>query len=576
MHHKHMKNVLRFDFENNPVCFEHPVDIITTHKLTEITDCFERIEKALAQGFYVAGYLAYEAAPAFEIKMPVHKPGVMPLLWFGVYQEAKTAAEIKTQPLFHPEAYQWATDTSESDYTKAIEHIHHAIQHGDTYQINYTIRLSSSFNESAPGFYQHLKQAQQSDYCAYLDIGDFQIISASPELFFKRDQDKLTTRPMKGTMPRGMTPDEDIKNKETLTQSEKDQAENIMIVDLLRNDLSQLAQTGSVKVTKLFEIEQYPSVWQMTSTVEASLKEQIDYFTIFKALFPCGSITGAPKISAMKTIAQLEKNPREVYCGAIGYFTPDRKAIFNVPIRTVFIDQQQKKATYAVGGGITWYSTAQGEYQEALDKAKIVLSQVRVPKGLLESFLIEEGQIFLKEAHIERLKNSCAYFLYPFPEQDIEKALRQLVQQYTQGTYKGRLLLDKTGKITVECTAITPLTTTIKASWAPEPIQSKNALYYHKTTERQIYPVTILPQEYLLYNEKGQITEFTNGNVALLINDQWFTPPVTCGLLNGTLRAQLIKQGKLTEKILYKEEFDQATSIAFINSVRGWIEVEFN
>ncbi len=567
---------LRFDFENEPVYFEQPLKVISTIHLAEVADCFTQIDEALAQGCYVAGYLAYEAAPAFDSKLVTKKQGKIPLLWFGVFAQKQTVPELNSSTRCNPAHYHWLSDTEESDYNKAIKHIHHTIEHGDTYQINYTLRLKSQFadNDALP-FYQHLKQAQQSSFCAYLDLDDFQILSASPELFFKRDGRTITTRPMKGTMPRGMTPTQDCANKTALAASEKDKAENIMIVDLLRNDLSHLAKLGTVKVRSLFEIEQYPSVWQMTSSVEAELKnDNIACFELFKALFPCGSITGAPKMSAMNTIAHLEKSPRDVYCGAVGYFTPDKKAVFNVPIRTVLIDKQQQTATYGVGGGVTWYSTARAEYQEALDKAKIILSEVRIPKQLLESFLIKDGNIFLKEAHLARLKNSSAYFGFLFPEASLQQALDQLAGQYPTGQYKGRLLLERTGMFKLSCTALTPLTAPIKATWTPSPINTRNALFYHKTSERQIYPPATLEQEVLLFNDKDEITEFVNGNVVLLINGQWYTPPIASGLLGGTLRSHLLEQKKISEKVLYKDDVQNADEIVFINSVRGWVRVQ--
>lgn len=567
---------LRFDFENEPVYFENPVKIISTHELTEVAACFSQIQEALAEGYYVAGYLSYEAAPAFDPKMLTHPKGRIPLLWFGVFKNKSPLPELDESSQYQPQLYQWHSDTSKEAYEDAIKQVHHAIKHGDTYQINYTLRIGTSFKAETLGFYQHLKQAQQSSFCAYLDLDDFQILSASPELFFKRNGDKLTARPMKGTMPRGMTPALDIKNKEILTQSEKDQAENLMIVDLLRNDLSILAKTGSVKVPSLFEIEQYPSVWQMTSTVEATLKDEVDYFTIFKALFPCGSITGAPKISAMNLIANLEASPRNVYCGAIGYFTPDQNAIFNVPIRTVLVEPEVQTATYGVGGGITWYSTAKAEYQEALDKAQIILSQIRTPKRLLESFLLDNGKIFLKEEHLARLKNSCDYFLFAFPEQKIIQALDKLANDYPKGQFKGRLLLDKMGVFELNCDEVSLINQPIKARWAKEAINRNNALFYHKTTERHIYPPVQPGEENILFNDKNEVTEFVNGNIAVLIKDQWYTPPIECGLLAGTMRAHLLSQNKLIEKVLTKQDLENAQEIAFINSVRGWLKVELN
>ncbi|RKJ19042.1 anthranilate synthase component I family protein, partial [Butyricicoccus sp. 1XD8-22] len=226
------------------------------------------------------------------------------------------------------------------DYQNSIQSIKQWIEQGITYQTNYTIRLKSKLQGDDIALYNTLKRAQVSNYCAYIDTGEYSILSASPELFFHLKKDKITTRPMKGTLKRGRNIKEDKTNRNDLYYSEKNRAENVMIVDLLRNDLNVIAIPGTVQVEKLFEIEDYPTVHQMTSTITAKIKESTKLLEIFRALFPCGSITGAPKISTMEAIEKLEKEPREVYCGAIGYITPEREAIFNVPIRTVVIDQQ--------------------------------------------------------------------------------------------------------------------------------------------------------------------------------------------------------------------------------------------
>lgn len=255
----------------------------------------------------------------------------------------------------------------------------------------------------------------------------------------------ITTRPMKGTINRGKTVEEDKENAKWLYKSEKNRAENIMIVDLLRNDLSVIAQPTSVHVPKLFEIEQYPTVHQMTSTVQAKVKKQTDLVDVFRAIFPCGSITGAPKISTMEIISELETTPREVYCGAIGFITPKKEAIFNVPIRTVVIEGKTGVATYGVGGGITWDSTTKGEYHEMLDKARL-LEEERPDFRLLESLLLEDGEYFLLEEHIHRLSNSANYFGIPMNKEKVKTALLSFAKSYENGPYKVRLLFSKKKK----------------------------------------------------------------------------------------------------------------------------------
>ena len=254
---------------------------------------------------------------------------------------------------------------------------------------------------------------------------------------------------MKGTVKRGASHEEDTANANWLYHSEKDRAENVMIVDLLRNDLGMIAESGTVTVDKLFEIEQYPTVHQMTSTISAQVSETTSLVDIFKALFPCGSITGAPKISTMKIIAELENEPREVYCGAIGYITPNKEAIFNVPIRTVLIDHHSGEAVYGVGGGITWDSTSEGEYHEILAKAK-VLEESPVEFELLESLLLDNGKYFLLEEHLNRMENSARYFGFDYDVNKVNKTLNDFSSKNNTGMVKVRLLLSKSGELVIE------------------------------------------------------------------------------------------------------------------------------
>ena len=380
----------------------------------------------------------------------------------------------------------WNSSVSMDEYRESIMSIKQSIENGDTYQTNYTIRLNSQFHGDDIALFQKLKKAQASNYCAYIDTGEHSILSASPELFFRLEGDQVTARPMKGTIERGKSFAEDEANASWLYQSEKNRAENVMIVDLLRNDLGILAEPGTVHVPKLFEIEQYPTVHQMTSTIEAKISENIQLVDIFKALFPCGSITGAPKISTIEIISNLEKSPREVYCGAIGYITPNQEAIFNVPIRTVVVDQKTGKATYGVGGGITWDSTAEGEYHEVLAKASL-LEEDRPDFQLLESLLLKDGEYFLLEEHLTRLKNSAKYFGISIDVENVQITLHDLAKKNSLGASKIRLLSDKNGELTIESQPITQLETPLMVTLADEPLDKNNPFLYHKTTNRAVF-----------------------------------------------------------------------------------------
>ncbi|MEH7177607.1 aminodeoxychorismate synthase component I [Neobacillus vireti] len=578
---EHKEPLLSFEFADangciKPFTFKSPIKVISAHKVEDVLPCFQLVQEAVEQGYYAAGYLSYESAPAFDSAYKVKSGSSMPLLWFGIFTEPVHDHIGSTEEFNLSE---WKPSTAGDMYGQAITYIKQCIESGDTYQTNYTIRLRSDFDGDDIAFFNRLKKAQASNYCAYLHTGEHSILSASPELFFHLRNGKITTRPMKGTIKRGASHAEDTANATWLYHSEKNRAENLMIVDLLRNDLGMIAESGTVNVEKIFEIEQYPTVHQMTSTISAKVSETTHLVDIFKALFPCGSITGAPKISTMNIIAELENEPREVYCGAIGYITPDKEAIFNVPIRTVVMDYRTGEAVYGVGGGITWDSTPEGEYDEILSKAK-VLKEAPPEFQLLESILLEDGHYFLLEEHLKRLENSAQYFGFNFNGENLKKKLIDFSRNYITGLIKVRLLLEKSGEWTVEGQRITPLEAGIKVSLAIEPVDKNNPFLYHKTTHREIYSKyqKQKPEEafdILLWNQEGELTEFTNGNVVLEINGRLWTPPVSSGLLAGTFRERLLKSGKINEKTLTHSDLKKAKKIWFINSVRKWQEVHF-
>ncbi|SOC25615.1 aminodeoxychorismate synthase subunit I /aminodeoxychorismate lyase apoprotein [Ureibacillus xyleni] len=576
---KQQSPILSFDFPSKsgvvePLTFQNPIKLIIANNIEEVLPCFQLIEEALQNGFYVAGYLSYESAPAFDAAYKVKNESQMPLLWFGVFHEPETIALHSTGEYSLSE---WVPSVDKKDYHKAITSIKQLIEDGVTYQTNYTIRLHSQFHGDDIALYEKLKRAQVSNYCAYVNTGDFQVLSASPELFFKLHHDQLTTRPMKGTLKRGKTLKDDEKNRMVLYHSEKNRAENVMIVDLLRNDLSVVAKPGTVKVEKLFEIEDYPTVHQMTSTITATIWENKQFVDIFKALFPCGSITGAPKISTMEAIEKLETTPREVYCGAIGYITPNREAIFNVPIRTVIINQKTGEATYGVGGGITWDSTTEDEYHEVLAKASL-LTEKRPEFQLLESLLLQDGEYFLLEEHLTRILSSAKYFGYKFNLDAIRLALINCAERNKHGDYKIRLLVDQTGETTLECQLLKKQNSGQLVTLADLPVNKNNLFLYHKTTNREVYSQYQTKFrdffDVLLWNEEEEITEFTNGNVVLEIDGGFWTPPVKSGLLAGTYRDRLLKEGRICERTLKLEDLNQCSNIWFINSVRKWIKVQ--
>lgn len=575
-----MNPYLLYEFRNSegkiePKAFKEPVEVLQTERLEDIPEIMEAIEAAIDKGFYVAGYLSYEAAPAFNPAMKVKGSTEMPLVWFGIFDQVHIQSEEFPEKPY--QVSEWRMASSKSLYKEGISRIKTAIEEGHTYQVNYTERLHADFTGSDRSFYRQLARNQQADYGAYLDLGKHRILSASPELFFRIKDGTIEAKPMKGTAKRGRTLAEDKVKSEELLASEKEQAENLMIVDLLRNDMSRLAKKGTVHVSDLYKVETYPTVHQLTSTVKAELQDALTVLDWFKALFPCGSITGAPKVSTMEYIAALEQTSRDVYCGAIGFITPEKEAIFNVPIRTVVIDTEKQTARYGVGGGITWDSTSEGEYQELVVKAE-VLTERRPEFQLLESLKLEDGKYPLIDYHMERMKNSAAYFYFPGNEREIRKQLKECAKTHSKGVYKVRLLLSKTGEIAVEAQKITPIKEPVLCKLANKPVNSQNPFLFHKTTHRQVYKQHESEVEgvfsVLLWNEHEQLTEFAIGNLVVEMNGCLYTPPVENGLLAGTYRQFLLDTGKIVEKEIHKNDLEDCEAVWFINGVRGWLKVK--
>src|SRR5215216_5003521 len=362
--------------------FRNPYQWIVAEALQDVLPALREIERLVqANNWYAAGFLSYEAAPAFDSALQTQAESEFPYLWFGLYPEPQAVNLPK--PEEKKEVLDWQPTICRKTYNAAISQIKDHIAHGRTYQVNYTMRLQTEFSGNAWEFFLQLAQ-KQNQHAAYIDMGQFAICSASPELFFQLDGNHILCRPMKGTTGRGRTTAEDQEQSAWLKGSEKNRAENVMIVDMLRNDLGRIAEVGSVSVPHLFKTERYSTLWQMTSEINARTNSSL--VEILTALFPCASVTGAPKVSSMSIIAKLENTPRKIYTGTIGYVAPEHKAKFNVAIRTTLIDREHQTAAYGVGGGIVWESTSTDEYTEALLKAKVLTGQPSA-FSLLETIL---------------------------------------------------------------------------------------------------------------------------------------------------------------------------------------------
>jgi para-aminobenzoate synthetase/4-amino-4-deoxychorismate lyase len=467
------------------------------------------------------------------------------------------------------------------EYAAKIEQIKRYIESGDTYQVNFTMRLKADFAGDAYALFYRLCRLQQAKHCAFVDLGDTAVCSASPELFFELSGEELRMRPMKGTQRRGGSAPDDELLARKLLNSAKDRAENVMIVDMVRNDLGRIAKRGTVTVERLFEIEQYPTVWQMTSSVLS--QSRAGFGDILRALFPCASITGAPKVRTMEIIRELEEDPRGIYTGSIGYWMPGRKARFNVAIRTAVVERVADGAgsiTYGVGGGIVWDSVDGLELDECLAKAA-VLSESVEDFCLLETLRWQrESGFWLLDRHIERAASSARYFGIDFDAEAMRSGLEEAVSGVEYDDCRVRWLLDAKGAWRIEQFALEEFVGVRRVGLVRGFVRSGDRFLYHKTTQRAVYEKArgACPalDDVILVNERGEVTESSIANVVVDIGGCRVTPPVESGLLAGTMRAELLASGDISEAIVTEDQLLSADKVWLINSVRGWMPVELS
>jgi para-aminobenzoate synthetase/4-amino-4-deoxychorismate lyase len=542
----------------------------TTHRLDEVRPILDAAHQAALAGQWVVGFVTYEAAAAFDAAAQVHAPlPGWPLIWFAAMGE-----EIGLPANKDFRVGSWQDLTTPEQFQRHFEQIRQAIQAGDTYQINYTTRLQARFEGAAASFFTALQRSQPEGYSLFIDLGQQQLCSVSPELFFHWQDGVLTTQPMKGTAARGANATDDADAAQALRHSRKEQAENLMIVDLLRNDMARLSVPGSVRVPHLFELQALPTVWQMTSTIQSQTRNGTRLSDVFQALFPCGSVTGAPKIRSMQIIRALEWSARGVYCGAAGVLQPGGTATFNVAIRTVTLQQQQ--ATCGIGSGITWDAKAAQEQAEFEVKRRF-LERARAPFQLLETLKLSDGHYWLEARHLERLRRSAEHFNFCYSVLPIKEALQRLTCEHAAGDWRVRLLLDPEGQVQVEAEPLTHPGTALNIQLARQAVNSADEFLRHKTTWREVYaahvPLSDDIFDTLLWNEKGELTEFTKGNVILTLKGRDYTPDTRSGLLPGCLREELLQTGRLQERILSRDDLVRAERVLFINSVRGCLPV---
>ena len=606
--------------------FLDPLRICIACQPDELPQLFAEIESSTAAGHFAAGYFAYECGAFFEPTTALRPlPPGQPLAWFGIYDRVHlfdhrtglfvdgdppglSAFRANPQTNVQPSAPPIATTicVTEEQFAQRIADIHELIRSGDVYQLNFTLPIHLDVSGSAAALYQHLRTRQPAPYCAFLHTEqDRRILSFSPELFFRLQtsppQDfsvphsfaasqanewegktsirQITTRPMKGTAPRGRTTSEDAARADWLRNDPKNRSENVMIVDLLRNDLGRICTFGTVHATNLFAVERYPTLWQMTSTITGELRPEIDFQQIFRALFPCGSITGAPKVRAMQLLANLEAQPRGVYTGAIGFFSR-AQTVFSVAIRTLELDGNKGKM--GVGSGIVIDSDPAGEFRECLLKAAFL---TRSPQSLPENFSLIETMLWsngypLLDLHLDRLEDSARYFDFPSDRAAIKAALHAQAQEFSpdanRSPHKVRLLLHSDGTFQITHELLRESLTAAQVRIARQRTDPADPMYFHKTTHRPVYAEALKAStqagydDVIFLNQRDEVTEGAIHNVFIQKDGILYTPPIHCGLLPGVHRRHMLEtQPNIVEKVLSLDDLHTADQVYLSNAVRG-------
>ena len=572
--------------------FVHPVDYIECYNLDTIKSAFRRLEEYSNRGYYAAGFFSYELGYGFENLFNAKKHYNFPLIWFGIFKDPivfdhkrniflNSSLFLSSIRRMHSEGSynieNLRLNISRKAYLESIDKIKEFIRQGETYQVNYTMKYKFNLKGSPYQLYSALRRNQLVSYSSFIKAENFKVLSFSPELFFKKSGPAVYVRPMKGTIERGKSLKEDKENRKNLRFDSKNNAENIMIVDLLRNDLGAVSRTGTINVPRIFTVEKYETLFQMTSDVKGILRDEVSLYELFKAIFPSGSVTGAPKLRTMQIIKELEPEPRKVYTGAVGFFSPNGRAAFNVAIRTVLL--KGNKGEMGIGSGIVYDSDKHSEYKECLLKAEF-LAKPRPEFQLIETMLWSgKAGFFCLPLHLKRLRDSSFYFGFCYNGERLKKILSEAKKDLNpDSVYKIRVLLYKDGTVSItrkkiekrRAKSLMPVVISgMKTS-------SKDIFLRHKTTNRKLYD-----REYQRYkragcydvifcNEKGEITEGAISNIFIKSGRFYYTPPLRCGLLNGVFRQYILSKRKnIREKVLIPAMLKNAEGIWLANSVRG-------
>jgi para-aminobenzoate synthetase / 4-amino-4-deoxychorismate lyase len=566
--------------------FLKPVEVISVYKKEDLKFSFNQIQKLIDKGYFAYSLINYEAGFLFEEKLSsLQTKNDEKLIQFFFFDK-KNVKELNSSKVmfdnFSIDKYsisEFELNRSESEFNYDIAKIKAYIKAGDTYQVNYTLKGEFSFKGSYSSFFQKLLFNQSAKYSAFINNIDKYIISLSPELFFHQKSKKIISYPMKGTTQRGYNTNADTIAETELEKSKKNLAENVMIVDLIRNDLGKICKYGSVKVPELFHIEKYESLFQMISVVKGNLRKKTKMLDILKNIFPCGSVTGAPKIRTMEIINEIEKDERGIYTGSIGLITPDEIKM-NVAIRTMTIDKNTGDGVIGLGSGIVWDSEPKNEYEEVLLKSKFLTEPLDYFE-IFETMKVENGKILFFDQHLERMKSAADYFLFRFSEKKIRKQIEIAISNLDfKKSFKIKITLYKCGKLNIIVSQIPKQKRNITVIISDNKILSTDKFRHFKTTNRKLYDDEYLHfssksiYEVLYLNEKDEIAEGSRTNIFLRKENSWFTPSLESGALAGIYRNYFIqKQNDIIEKSIMIDELLKADELILTNALRGETKV---
>ena len=569
--------------------FQGPLKVISCYNTKMVEPSLNSIEQETKKGLFAAGFVSYEAGFAFEAFYNKDQYYDFPLVGFGIFDQP-VIFDHKCIEFYSPEKSDnfkisdIKPSVSEREYIDSIKKIKRYIEQGNTYQVNRTFKLDFAFKGNPFDIYSALRTRQGVAYSAFIKLGNKVILSFSPELFFRKQKDLIQVKPMKGTIGRGRFQAEDACNANILYNCPKNRSENIMILDLLRNDIGKISRPGTVKAKTFFNIEKYESLFQMTSTAEGVIRPGVSTPALFNALFPSGSVTGAPKIRTMQIINEIEKSPRRIYTGGIGFIGPDNSSVFNVAIRTLLLDINAGKGEMGIGSGIVYDSDPKTEYEECMLKARFLDSQKDFK--LIETVLWDPEKGYrLLDLHRQRLSESASYFSYKFDYHNVSRQLKRVSKSFSHDKrYRVRLLLSKGGGLEISYSEINDSNILKAVVFSSKQTNSNDRWLYHKTTNRMLYDSEHARYSKLGFfdvifkNEKGQVTEGAISNIFIKKKKVYYTPPIECGVLNGVYRRHALLAGKLyiREKILYPEDIHKADSIFISNAVKGMVSVQLH